>query len=120
MKFTSKRSIDNLKEGKQYHGTIYSIDLVELEKGSYYDVKIELDTGIVSIWCSDDVNPEHPMFDVFSYFIEDDADAEDFDENEIVGSEVDFTVKVITPKKSKKTRIFFEKVTLTEEDAENE
>lgn len=117
MNFTRKKYVNELNEGQLYQGIIHSIDLIQLDKGEYYDVKIELDNGIISIWCSSEVNPEHPMFSVFDHFIKDERDAETFDENTLVGYDVEFQVKNITTRNNK-TRTFFQWVNLLYVDDE--
>ena len=122
MKFSKEPQKNNLDEGKTYNGTIF--DISKVKNGDYYDIKIKLSEGIISIWVSDFVTPEHPLFEVFDAFIENEEDAEDFDEKEIVGTEIQFTVKNIMTKSKKGQEIirsYFDKVTpIFEESEENE
>lgn len=57
--------------------------------------------GIISIWVSDFVTPDHPLFEVFNAFIENEEEAENFNEKEIVVTEIQFTVKNILTKSKK-------------------
>ena len=82
---------------------------------------------MISIWVSDTVTPDHPLFDVFDAYIDDEAEAEDFDEKEIIGTPIAFTVKNIVTRNKKGEdveRSFFDKVTPlfdeTEEDDSDE
>ncbi len=122
MKFSRKRILANLIQGKQYIGTIKDIEHIKREKREYYNLSIELDEGLTSIWVNDNVTPDHPLFEIFDELIENDEDAEDFDVAEIIGIKIQFTVKnlLIKRKDTDDTeRSFFDKVTpLWEEDDE--
>lgn len=120
MKFTRKTTVTNLEEGIEYIGTISDIQHIELKKRSYYEITIELENSLVSIWVNDDVNPEHPLFELFDSLIENEEDAENFDEHEIIGYQIKFTVKNV-PTKGKNgnvERSFFDKVTFDCEEQE--
>lgn len=121
MKFKKRKIVYNLNEGKTYNGTIF--DISKVKNGDYYDIKIDTSGGIISIWVSDFVNPDHPLFEVFDAFIENEEDAEDFNEKEIIGTEIQFTVKNIATKSKKGQEIirsYFDKVTpIFEEMEEN-
>ncbi len=121
MKFTTKTEIQQLKENVTHTGFISKIREVTTDKGTYYEVKVEVDEGVVSIWVSDEVNPTHPMYDVFKEFVTEET-AEDFDVNEIVGIEIRFTVKtlLVHGKKGEMERTFFDKVTPVFEEEEDE
>lgn len=114
MKFSRKNKVTNLKEGTEYTGTITDIQKKELKKGDYYEITISLDDTIASIWVNYEVNPNHPLFDLFDALIENEEDAENFDEHEIVGCEITFTVKnvLIKGKDGDFERSFFNKVTV--------
>ena len=117
MRFTRSKTITKLEDNKKYNGTIY--DIIKTANGGYYDVKVKTKQGIISIWVKDEVNPEHPLFPIFDYYIENEEDAETFDEQEIVGTEIQFTVKNIAVTSSKGTvteHSFFDKVTPVFED----
>ena len=125
MKFTRQIKINTLPEGKTHNGEIFDIEKVA--KGDYYDVQVKTKDGMISIWVSDTVTPEHPLFDVFDAYIDDEAEAEDFDEKEIIGTSIEFTVKNIVTRNKKGVeaeRSFFDKVTPlfdeTEEDESDE
>lgn len=112
MKFTRQSIITTLPEGKRHNGEIFGIDKVS--KGDYYDVKVKTKDGMISIWVSDSVTPEHPLFEVFDAYIDDESEAEDFDEKEIIGTSIEFTVKNIVTRNKKGVeaeRSFFDKVT---------
>lgn len=98
MRFTKKLPLNTLEEGKKYKGIIADIQSVKLKKGDYYKIEISLDDNIISIWVDDYVTPEHPLFELFDALIEDEKDAEDFDEHVIIGYEIEFTVKNIITK----------------------
>ena len=120
MKFTKLRTLKTLTAGKTYNGTIY--DITKTTKGDYYDVKVKTANGIISIWVKDVVNPEHPLFPIFDYYIENEEEAETFDEQEIVGTKIQFTVKIIAVTSIKGTvteRTFFDKVTPIFEETED-
>ena len=92
MKFTRKKTLKILNENTSYHGTIKNIHAVEGKKRSYYDVTISLGDCIVSIWVNDNIDPDHPLFPLFDSLIDDEDEAVNFDEREIIGKEIDFTV----------------------------
>ena len=92
MKFTRKRTLKTLNENTSYHGTIKNIQAIKGKKRSYYDVTISLDDCIVSIWVNDNIDPDHPLFPLFDSLIDDEDEAINFDEHEIIGKEIDFTV----------------------------
>lgn len=92
MKFTRKRTLKTLNENTSYHGTIKNIQAIKGKKRSYYDVTISLDDCIVSIWANDNIDPDHPLFPLFDSLIDDEDEAINFDEHEIIGKEIDFTV----------------------------
>ncbi len=119
MKFSRKRILTNLNSENKYTGKITNIEHIELEKRNYYNITIELDEGLTSIWVNDNVTPDHPLFEIFDNMIEDEADAEDFDEKEIIGVDIQFTVKKISTKGNKE-HIFFDKVTPLWEEEEYE
>jgi len=112
MKFTTKITIQALKEGMTYTGVISRIEETTTDKKTYYKVTIELDKGFITIWVNDDVNPEHPMFDVFNEFVTEE-NAADFNVQEIEGIAVRFTVKnlLVQGKNGEVERSFFQKVT---------
>ena len=125
MKFTRQIKINTLAEDVTHNGEIFGIEKVA--KGDYYDVKVKTKDGMISIWVSDSVTPEHPLFEVFDAYIDDESEAEDFDEKEIIGTPIEFTVKNIVTRNKKGVeaeRSFFDKVTPlfdeTEEDDSNE
>lgn len=121
MKFSRLNKIETLKEGKTYTGIIF--DIIKVAKGDYYEIQVKTDKGIISIWVSDMVTPEHPLFDVFDTFIDDEEDAEDFDEKTIIGTPIEFTVKNIathTKKGEEVERTFFDKVMPIFDDAAEE
>jgi hypothetical protein len=126
MNFTRFETLTKLAEGKKYIGKIN--DITKVKKGNYYEIKVKIDVGIIPIWVSDNVNPEHPLFDVFDAFIgEDESEAENFDEKEIIGTHIEFTVKNIITRNKKGEEVehsFFDKVTPlfdeSEEDDSNE
>lgn len=120
MKFTRKNTVTNLKEGRNYKGTIFDIQHIELKKRSYYEITLSLEKSLVSIWVNDDVNPEHPLYELFDFLIENEEDAEDFDEREIIGYQLQFTVKnVLTKGKNGDVeRSFFDTVTVVFDEEE--
>lgn len=125
MKFTRFNKIETLTEGKTYTGIIFNI--TKVAKCDYYEVQVKTDEGIIYIWVNDTVNPLHPLFLVFDAYIDDEDDAEDFDEKDIVGTTIEFTVKNLTIRNKKGDEVersFFNKVTPifdeTEEEEENE
>ena len=112
MKFTRHSKITTLAEDVTHNGEIFGIEKVS--KGGYYDVQVKTKDGMISIWVSDTVTPDHPLFDVFDAYIDDEAEAEDFDEKEIIGTSIEFTVKNIVTRNKKGVeaeRSFFDKVT---------
>jgi len=113
MKFTRKNRITSLTEGREYTGIISSIQPIECKSRSYYEIGVDLEDSTISIWVNDEINPEHPLFELFDALIENEEDAEGFDEQEIVGYEIVFTVKnfTINGKKGEFIRTFFDKVT---------
>ena len=122
MKFTRKYRVISLTEGTEYTGVISSIQPIEGKNRSYYEIGVDLEDSTISIWVNDEINPEHPLFELFDALIENDEDAETFDEQEIVGYEIVFTVKnlVVNGKKGEFTRTFFDKVTAVFEEEEDE
>ena len=68
MKFTRQIKINTLAEGKTHNGEIFDIEKVS--KGDYYDVQVKTKDGMISIWVSDTVTPDHPLFDVFDAYID--------------------------------------------------
>lgn len=115
-KFTRKRPIEKLEEGIDYIGTIYSI----VDNGIYYKITIALDNNIITIWANNNINPDSPLFDVFDAFIENEEDAEEFDEQELVGREINFTVKNVAVGKKKIVRSFFKEVNLADSNFEDD
>ncbi len=112
MKFSRLKKIMTLAENKTYKGEIF--DISKVTKGDYYEIQVKTDKGIIDIWVSDTVTPEHPLYDVFDAYIEDEENAENFDEKEIIGTPITFTVKnfMTKNKKGEETeRSFFNKVT---------
>ncbi len=122
MKFTRKNRITSLTEGREYKGTISSIQPIECKSRNYYEIGVDLEDSTISIWVNDEINPEHPLFELFDALIENEEDAEGFDEQEIVGYEIVFTVKnfTINGKKGEFIRTFFDKVTPVFEEEEDE
>jgi len=121
MKFTRTKKITDLAEGTPHTGTIHSI--AKVNKRNYYEVEIKMKKGLISLWVSDNVTPEHPMFEVFNAYIENEKDAENFDENEIVGTVVRFSVKKIATKGKdgeEVQRTFFDKVEPIFEESEED
>ena len=121
MKFSRAKKLTTLAEGKTHNGEIFGIEKVS--KGDYYDVQVKTQDGIISIWVSDTVTPEHPLFKVFDAYIEDESEAEDFDEKEIIGTPIKFTVKNLVTRNKKgeeKRRSFFDKVTPLFDEAEED
>ncbi len=113
MKFTRKTKLTILEEGTKYTGIINSIQPVESKNRGYYEIGVDLGDSTMSIWVNDEVNPEHPLFELFDALIENEEDAENFDEQTIVGYEIEFTVKnfTISGKKGEIIHTFFDKVT---------
>lgn len=121
MKFTRLNKIETLTEGTTYTGIIFNI--TKVAKGDYYEVQVKTNEGIIYIWVNDEVNPLHPLFEVFDAFIEDEDDAEDFDEKDIIGTTIEFTVKNFTTRNKKGEeveRTFFAEVTPIFDETEEE
>lgn len=122
MKFSRKSKLTSLTEGREYKGVISNIQPIECKRRNYYEIGVDLEDSTISIWVNDEITPEHPLFELFDALIENEEDAEGFDEQEIVGYEIVFTVKnfTINGKKGEFIRTFFDKVTPVFEEEEDE
>lgn len=118
--FSRKRTVTFLddKTSVKYLAVVKEFNYIDYNDKNYFEVCLEGDDFFIKIWMSTYVDPDHPFFDIFNDFIEEEEYAKNFNTREFEGIPILFSVKNIvqnTPN-GEITRSFFKEVIRYEEE----